>query len=90
MQHPIRFSPTLEATHDGSDQFAESGEVVVVRGESSGELPDALDRSQLRAVRRQEQQGQEVPDALQERTQLTGVVITALSSTTTMRLPRRR
>ena len=56
MEHPIRLAPALEAEHDGGNQFAERGEVVVVRGESASELPDPLDRSQLRAVGRRDGQ----------------------------------
>src|SRR6266478_4674696 len=75
MEHPIRLAPALEAEHDGGNQFAECGEVVVVRGKPARELPDALDRGQLRAVGRQKQQGQQMPDTAQERLQLTGVVV---------------
>src|SRR5437016_960527 len=75
MEHPIWLAPALKAAHDRSDQLHEGGEVVVVRGEPASQLPDPLDRSQLRAVGRQKQQGQQMPDAVQERLQLTGVVI---------------
>src|SRR6266478_6604638 len=70
MEHPIRLAPALEAEHDGGNQFAECGEVVVVRGKPARELPDALDRGQLRAVGRQKQQGQQMPDTAQEKKQL--------------------
>jgi hypothetical protein len=51
------------------------GEVPVVRGQTASELLDPLDRSELRAVRGQEQQLEDAPVFVQQRPQGGRVVV---------------
>ena len=58
MEHLVWLPPTIEASTDSVQYFAQRGEVAVVGGQPPSQLPYPFDRSQLRAVGRQEQQAQ--------------------------------
>jgi hypothetical protein len=54
-------SPAVEALLDRREQFSQGGKEFVVRGQTASQLPDSLDWSELRTVRRQEQQTEHSP-----------------------------
>jgi hypothetical protein len=58
MQHLVGLAPAIEASADGFQHFGQRGEVAVVSSKTASQLPHPFDRSELRAVGRQEQQAQ--------------------------------
>ena len=66
MQHLVGFAPAVEAGADGFQHVGQRGEVAVVSSNAPSQLPNSLDRSQLRAVGRQEQQAQLSSMAMKE------------------------
>src|SRR5271170_2882593 len=58
MQYLVGLAPAIESSADGFQHIGQRGEVAVVSSKAPSQLPHSLDRSQLRAVGRQEQQSQ--------------------------------
>lgn len=78
MQNFVGPAPTIEASADGYQHFDQRGEVAVVSSQAPSQLPHPLDRSQLRAVGRQEQQAQLSSVAMQEVGQKPCVMISSI------------
>ena len=58
MEYFVGLAPAIEASVDGFQYVGKCCEVAIVSCQAPGELPHSLDRSQLRAVGRQEKQTQ--------------------------------
>src|SRR5271163_5247030 len=58
MQHLVGLAPAVEASVHSIEHFGQRSEIAVVSSKAPSQLPHPLDRSQLRAVGRQEQQAQ--------------------------------
>ena len=75
MQNLVGLAPAIEASADGLEYFGQGGEVAVVSSQAPSQLPDPLDRSQLRAVGWQKQQTQLPSMAAKKAGEESGVMI---------------
>src|SRR6202030_530593 len=78
MQYLVGFAPAIERSADGFQHIGQRGEVAVVSSKAPSQLPHPLDRSQLRAVGRQEQQAQLSSMAMKEVGQQSCVMIASV------------
>ena len=65
----------MQLAPDGSDQIGEQRKVLVVRTELAGQLPDTLDRIQVRTVGREESTGEPLPVRGEKRLEQRGVMV---------------
>ena len=70
----VWLEPQVEPLLDTQDEFLKSVEVDVVRAETAGEFPYALDRVQIGTVGREELQAYDVAMPAKPRTKRTGMV----------------
>jgi hypothetical protein len=75
LERSIGFVPAVEALFDRREQFAQRGKEPSVRGQPASALPDPLERRQLRAVWRQEQEREDPAVFPQPRLQPAGMVV---------------
>src|SRR5271154_3058343 len=78
MQYLVGLAPAIESSADGFQHIGQRGEVAVVSSKAPSQLPHSLDRSQLRAVGRQEQQAQLSSMAMKKVDQESCVMITSV------------
>ena len=78
MQSIVGFSPKSELVSNGGNQVFESRKISVMNAKFSSQLPDSLNRTELRTIRRQKIQPQIPPVIPQPGLQQSGMMISGV------------